>query len=217
MEFTYHISMTLFALDIVINLLFFRQGLFPNILQISCFDLNNNINCRWQKEEQQNVFSIDWRGELDDQNHLITSILAYPINGGSNYLDWTCILIGLSSGSILFYSDTGSQLHQQSLHTQPVYSIKACYNEEIYVSFNDCVITVPTLYLVPILKNLKESINKPKLNIEEYLLNFKKWEFKNKDLLLNDSVLNTQQSICAFDHLLGERFDLYFTLQLIIK
>jgi hypothetical protein len=154
--------------------------------------------------------------QLDNENDIITSILSYPIIGGANYVDWTCIIVGLSSGGIQFYGDNGALLYEKQLHAEPVLHIKSYLNEEISVSFPSCVIVFQTMHLISLLKSFKEMYTRTKttkvdLLDKDYMLAFKKWDYKSKEIMVSDTLVIPQQKSCYFDHLLLESLEVGFT------
>jgi hypothetical protein len=164
------------------------------------------LHSKFDKEFQQKVFSIYTKFSLDE-NHLISSLLCYQISGGSNYIDWTCIFVGLDSGSVIFYTDQANLLYEQTFHMEPIYSIKSCNSEELYVSYASCIVVIQTLHLISLLKSLKDSRNRSTFLAEEPSLLFKKWEYKSRDLDIVDSTIAGQQKSCLFDHLLEESLE----------
>lgn len=164
------------------------------------------LHSKFEKESQQKNYQITKKCLLNE-NHLITSLLCFPITGGSSYIDWTSIIVGIDSGSVLFYSDHGNLLYEQNFVSEPIFSIKTHNNEEIYVSFATCIIVIQTLHLITILKSMKDSRSKSNFNLDEIELVYKKWDYKNsKDIAVSDSVIIGQQKSSTFDHLLNERW-----------
>lgn len=164
------------------------------------------MHSKFDKEFQQKVYSIYTKFSLDE-NHLISTLLCYQISGGSNYIDWTCIIVGLSSGSVIFYTDQANLLYEQTFYSEPIYSIKAQNSEELYISYASSIIVIQTLHLIPLLKSLKDSRNRSTFLTEEPTLLFKKWDYKSKELDIADSIIVGQQKSCLFDHLLSESLE----------
>ena len=150
-----------------------------------------------------------------DPNHIITSCLNIPIVGGTNYVDWTCVIVGLSSGGIQFYSDNGSILYEKHLNMEPILNIRIL-GEEITIFYPSCIIVLQTNHLIPLLKSLKEMYSKAKttkidLMDKDYMLSFKKWDYKSNEISISDSLMIAQQKTSFFDHLLSESLELGFT------
>jgi Rab3 GTPase-activating protein non-catalytic subunit len=73
-----------------------------------------------------------------------------------------------------------------------------------------------TSHLVPLLKSLKEMFSKAKtakvdLMDKDYMLTYKKWDYKHTENLISDALMIPQQKTCLFDHLVSESLELGFT------
>lgn len=172
---------------------------------------------KYDKEGQQKVFGRITRNvQLKDENQIITSILNFPVNGGTNYVDWTCTMIGLSSGAVEFYnSENGSVLYDKQFHNESVLNIRMV-GDDITVFYPTCIAVMQTSHLVPLLKSLKEMFSKTKtakidLMDKDYMLSYKKWDYKSNDVLISDALMIPQQKTCLFDHLVAESLELGFT------
>lgn len=184
------------------------------------------LSSHWSNPNQLPSYSITWKGELENPNDIITSIITLPIYGPnvSSGAEWTCIGIGLSSGLVLFYSDSGIQIFSQKWHQEPVQTLKAQsgygLNEEIYVGYLSCVCILQTNQLLQTLKGLKQNLSKNltttlngsnsitgnsnRTNISQFpdTIPCKKWEYRNRIGTINDSVVVGTQKSCTFNHLL---------------
>lgn len=80
--------------------------------------------------------------------------------------EWTCIVIGLSSGNVQFYCDSGFELYSQQWHNEAVQSIKAQsgkkINEELHIAYGTCVCIVQGQHLFQILRMVKYQMQKGK-------------------------------------------------------
>ncbi|KAG5670414.1 hypothetical protein PVAND_000681 [Polypedilum vanderplanki] len=173
------------------------------------------LTSRFDKETQQKIFNNLRKIQLEDENQIITSCINFSINGGSNYVDWTCIAVGLNNGIVQFYSENGSLLYEKELNNEEVLNIRII-GDELTIFYKSCIIVYQMSHLVPLLKTLKEMFNKAKttkvdLMDKDYMLMYKKWDYKGKDLLVSDALMVAQQKNCLFDHLLSESLELGFT------
>lgn len=46
---------------------------------------------------------------------------------------------------------------------------------------------------------------------KDFMLSFKKWDYKSRDMIVSDAVMIPQQKICLFDHLMAESLEHGFT------
>lgn len=69
----------------------------------------------WDTKSQISSYTLSWCGELEDPNQIVTSVLCLPMFGRSvsSGADWTCVALGLSSGMVVFYTDSGIKLYSQ--------------------------------------------------------------------------------------------------------
>lgn len=141
--------------------------------------------------------------------------MTITISGGTNYVDWICVIVGLSSGSLQFYSDNGAILYEKSLHNESILNTRII-GEEITVFYPTCIIVLQINHLIPLLKSLREMYSKAKttkidLMDKDYMLAFKKWDYKSNELVISDALMIPQQKTCLFDHLLTESLELGFS------
>ncbi|XP_064622253.1 rab3 GTPase-activating protein non-catalytic subunit-like isoform X3 [Lineus longissimus] len=90
------------------------------------------LNQKWDahaRGENQMKFSISMQGSLkQDDKGVITSVMCLPLysqkrssQGGP---DWTCIIVGFSTGYVRMYTESGALLISQLLHEEPVLKVK---------------------------------------------------------------------------------------------
>lgn len=173
------------------------------------------LSSYYDKDQQQKIFTNLKKISLANENDIISSSLNFQIIGGANYVDWTCIVMGLSTGTLQFYADNGSLLYEKNLNNEAVLNIRLI-NDELTIYYQTCVIVYQVSHLIPLLKSLKEMYNKAKttkidLMDKDYMVIHKKWDFKSKDALLSDALMVPQQKTCLFNHLLSESLELGFT------
>lgn len=173
------------------------------------------LDSRFDKDQQQNVFGNLKTLQIEDENQIITSVFNLAITGGTNYVDWTCVMVALSSGAVHFYSDSGSNLYEIQLHNESILNIRMV-GEEVTVFYPSCIAVLQTSYLIPLLKSMKEMHSKAKtakidLLNKDYMLSYKKWDYKSNEILVSDALMVPQQKISFFDHLLSESLELGFT------
>jgi hypothetical protein len=145
----------------------------------------------------------------------VTNCLNFHITGGTNYVDWTCIVVGLSTGILQFYSDNGALLYEKNLNNEPILNIRI-FGDELTIFYQSCIIVYQVSHLVPLLKSLKEMFNKAKttkidLMDKDYMVMYKKWDYKNKEMQISDGLMVSQKKTCLFDHLVSEGLELGFT------
>ena len=73
------------------------------------------LSANWDIKGSGYSYSLCWCGELDDPNSIITQVSCLPIYGSnvSSGAEWTCVIVGLSSGMVVFYNDAGVKIFSQ--------------------------------------------------------------------------------------------------------
>lgn len=195
------------------------NGVFITILSDTfCFGYGSQLvimTSRYDKTQQIKVFGKSpKRIKIQDENFIITSLMCIPITGGSNYVDWTCVVVGLDNGNLHFYnSDNGSLLYEKQLHNENVLNIRMI-GEDVTIYYPSCVVILQTSHLIPLLKSLKEMYSRAKttkvdLMDRDFLLTFRKWDYKT-DITISDALMIQPQKTCLFDHLVSESIELGF-------
>lgn len=168
------------------------------------------LESKFNYEKQENIFDTIWTIELQNPNDVITSVLCVPLIqllGSQSTTDWTCVLVGLQSGNVLFYTDTRFMLLTQQWSHEPILEIKALsgklVNEEFHLFTPSCAIIIEGHNLLPILRTLRHQYIKGTSLSEVELIPCRKWAFgSNKGQLVNDAIVAGPQKLSTFDHLL---------------
>uniref|UniRef100_A0A1A9WKV4 Rab3-GAP regulatory subunit N-terminal domain-containing protein n=1 Tax=Glossina brevipalpis TaxID=37001 RepID=A0A1A9WKV4_9MUSC len=180
----------------------------------------------WDDKSPMVTYSLGWSGELDDPNEIITSVLCLPMLGYnvSSGAEWTCIVFGLSSGNVVFYTDTGIKIFSQSFHEGPVLNLKAYSPPReseaepfIYVTYEHCLCCIKGLDFIPHLNNLRHNLkrtlrrnNFSSLNAEATLkiadiLTYQKLHFPLEHrTVINDSAVAAFNAPKIFDHCIDQ-------------
>lgn len=66
----------------------------------------------WDSHGHGNTYALSWCGELEDPNQIVTSLFCMPMLRATD-IEWTCVAVGLASGMVIFYTDTGVKLFSQ--------------------------------------------------------------------------------------------------------
>jgi Rab3 GTPase-activating protein non-catalytic subunit len=190
-------------------------------MEIVVFAYNNLLailSSRWNNEKQHNIFCISTKQRLENPNELITSVLVIPISGQqhASSVDWTLILVGLDSGVVRFFIDSGKEIHTQCFQNEPVQSIKSQsgkrINEEIHISYGSCIVIVEASHLLPVLISLRQQLKKVvHNNVTDQQppssIPCRKWGFSEKNMIVTDNIVVGPQKTCSFDHLLTASLD----------
>lgn len=175
------------------------------------------LESKFNYEKQESNFDLCWTLEIDP-NELITAVLCIPLigqsSGSSSTTDWTCLVIGTSSGAVHFYSDSRFRLLSQLWHTDCVLNLKCQsgkhINEELHVLYDDCVCIVEGYNLFPVLRTIRQQHIKSatmRNNSEETPVQevpCRKWGFSlTRGQVIEDACVVGAQKVTTFDHLLA--------------
>ena len=162
-------------------------------------------------------------------NESITSVICIPFASqkisGEGLLEWTCIMVGFSSGNIRVYTENGTLLLTQMFHDTSVLQIKCrtyeipkyigwiSQPEEVEILYNNNVlICIDGANLFQFLKttrkyaaNSSADQNEMKEALASLNLDYKKWKFDSQEFL-TDFVCAGLTSENRFDQLFSGIF-----------
>lgn len=124
---------------------------------------DNVVGCAGESEWHHHIGGVSancWHQFIGEWTEIFAIILLVHILNVEFFqqssAEWTCIAIGLSTGSVQFYCDSGFELCTQTWHTEPVHSIKPQtgkkITEELHVTYETCVCIVSGQQLVQTLR-----------------------------------------------------------------
>lgn len=96
------------------------------------------LSAKWRTGEsghEEMTLAMSWSGTLSvEEGECISSIICIPLasqkRSSTGRPDWTCIVVGFTSGYVRFYTESGVLLLAQLLHEDPVLRLK-CRTYEI--------------------------------------------------------------------------------------
>ncbi|KTF88289.1 hypothetical protein cypCar_00012683 [Cyprinus carpio] len=96
------------------------------------------LSAKWRTGEsgqEEMTLAVTWSGTLSaEEGECISSVICIPLasqkRSSTGRPDWTCIVVGFSSGYVRFYTESGVLLLAQLLHEDPVLRLK-CRTYEI--------------------------------------------------------------------------------------
>ncbi|XP_046388410.1 rab3 GTPase-activating protein non-catalytic subunit isoform X2 [Ischnura elegans] len=195
------------------------------------------LTSKWESQKKGNAsckYVVFWSGTLSiEKMDSITSILCLPLAsvGKSSHhgADWTCIVVGYSSGFVGFYTENGSLIISEQFHEEPVVKLK-CHShiapsypgeiehqEELIIVYQSAVVSLNGFALFQTLRGCRSHLAKVKANYIESVnpppLAFKKWGFMEQrvaavhgsgiieEVGVNDCEVIGQSTPHSFDHL----------------
>lgn len=170
------------------------------------------MSTRWDNELQNHKYTVTWKGDLENPNDIVTSIICLPIVGASSSsaADWSCIAVGLATGIVQFYTDFGLEIYAQQWHNEPVQCIRAQsgrkITEELHIMYGTCVCIVQGTHLFQTLRSTKHHHQRSKasatVDLSQESVPCRKWSYGGKGIVINDASVVGAKKTCAFEHLL---------------
>ncbi|KAK6636122.1 hypothetical protein RUM43_009774 [Polyplax serrata] len=183
---------------------------------------------KWEstaKEGEKIKYSPNWHSHLPcKQGEKITSVLCVPFfsyGQTSHGTDWTCIVVGFSSGQIRFYTEGMKELACNTLHIEPVLEIK-CYSQNLVQQGktlkqddNDIYVLYESVICVFNGANLSQTLINRRYQLAKGLplqsgdpagyisIDFKKYSFSGQDMVTDACFLGQSPASAynTFDHL----------------
>lgn len=151
--------------------------------------------------ESETKFSVKYKESLkQEEGEAITAVLCLPLASQKRSTqgapDWTCIIVGFSSGYIRIYTETGTLLLSQLLHTEPVQKIKCRtyepprylglseQHEELIILFRKALVTVDGFSLYQSLRACRNQVARATAgdtSIHPPPLAYKKWGLQGQE------------------------------------
>ncbi|XP_067009858.2 rab3 GTPase-activating protein non-catalytic subunit isoform X1 [Anabrus simplex] len=181
------------------------------------------LKSKWDSQEEvKTKYHIVWHGTpCKEDNEEITAVLCLPLIpvGKSTQCgpDWTCIVLGFSSGFVRFYTETSNLLVEEMLHNEPVMHLKCQafqqtrmptlqeQAEEVYVVYPGAVCVLPGLGLFHTLRACRNQVARVKANCGVEFrpppLLYKKWGFQEQAMVA-DCEMAGLATASSFNHLM---------------
>ncbi|KAM7050108.1 rab3 GTPase-activating protein non-catalytic subunit [Molossus nigricans] len=171
------------------------------------------------KEEMQ--FAVGWSGSLNvEEGERVTSALCIPLasqkRSSTGRPDWTCIVLGFTSGSVRFYTENGVLLLAQLLNEDSVLQLKCrtyeiprhpCVteqNEELSILYPAAIVTIDGFSLFQSLRACRNQVAKAAAsgneNIQPPPLAYKKWGLQDIDTIIDHASIGIM-TLSPFDQM----------------
>ncbi|KAM5204922.1 rab3 GTPase-activating protein non-catalytic subunit isoform 2-T2 [Hipposideros larvatus] len=171
------------------------------------------------KEEMQ--FAVGWSGSLNvEEWECVTSALCIPLasqkRSSTGRPDWTCIVVGFTSGYVRFYTESGVLLLAQLLNEEPVLQLKCRtyeiprhpgvteQNEELSILYPAAIVTIDGFSLFQSLRACRNQVAKAAAsgneNIQPPPLAYKKWGLQDIDTIIDHASIGIM-TLSPFDQM----------------
>ncbi|KAG7470373.1 hypothetical protein JOB18_035577, partial [Solea senegalensis] len=96
------------------------------------------LSAKWRTDDsgkEEMTLAVSWTGTLStEEGECVSSCICIPLasqkRSSTGRPDWTCVVVGFTSGYVRFYTENGVLLLAQLLHEDPVLRLK-CRTYEI--------------------------------------------------------------------------------------
>ncbi|RMC12371.1 hypothetical protein DUI87_09886 [Hirundo rustica rustica] len=171
------------------------------------------------KEEMQ--YAVGWSGSLNvEEGECVTSVLCIPLasqkRSSTGRPDWTCIVVGFTSGYVRFYTESGVLLLAQLLNEDPVLQLKCRtyeiprhpgvteQNEELSILYPAAIVTIDGFSLFQSLRACRNQVARAAAsgneNVQPPPLAYKKWGLQDVDTIVDHASIGIM-TLCPFDQM----------------
>ncbi|NXY81283.1 RBGPR protein, partial [Alcedo cyanopectus] len=171
------------------------------------------------KEEMQ--YAVGWSGSLNvEEGECVTSVLCIPLasqkRSSTGRPDWTCIVVGFTSGYVRFYTESGVLLLAQLLNEDPVLQLKCRtyeiprhpgvteQNEELSILYPAAIVTIDGFSLFQSLRACRNQVARAAAsgneNVQPPPLAYKKWGLQDVDTIVDHASIGIM-TLSPFDQM----------------
>lgn len=165
------------------------------------------VNYSIHAKNSENLnFLVNFQDTISDdylEEH-ISSILIIPIasqkQSSQGFPDWNCICVGLTSGTLNFYDQSGhlifhqkltdSRIDQIQLHSTPCYNALDLLSENLMVLCNNCCFQIDGSHLYESLNMFKKQFARLQAgftdqDLETFQLRYRKWLIDGQETIVD--------------------------------
>ncbi|KAM4771924.1 rab3 GTPase-activating protein non-catalytic subunit [Rhinophrynus dorsalis] len=171
------------------------------------------------KEEMQ--YEVVWSGFLNaEDGEYISSALCIPLasqkRSSTGRPDWTCIVVGFTTGYVRFYTESGVLLLAQLLNEDPVLQLKCRtyevprhpgvteQHEEMSILYPSAVVTIDGFSLFQSLRACRNQVARATAsgseNVQPPPLAYKKWGLQDVDTIVDHASVGVM-ALSPFDQM----------------
>ncbi|XP_055995292.1 rab3 GTPase-activating protein non-catalytic subunit-like isoform X2 [Ostrea edulis] len=172
-----------------------------------CALLSQRFNNEGSNSGMETKFKTVWKGSLQqEEGEQIMAVMCLPLASQKRSMqggpDWTCVIVGFSTGYIRFYTETGTLLLSQLLHSEPVQRLKCRtyepprylgdteQHEELLILFKRALVTIDGFSLFQSLRACRNQVARATASGSESVLQppplaYKKWALQEQEKILD--------------------------------
>ncbi|RXN29768.1 rab3 GTPase-activating non-catalytic subunit-like isoform X1 [Labeo rohita] len=182
------------------------------------------LSAKWRTDEcgqEEMTLAVTWSGTLTaEEGECINSVICIPLasqkRSSTGRPDWTCIVVGFSSGYVRFYTESGVLLLAQLLHEDPVLRLKCRtyeiprhpgvteQHEELSILYPAALVTIDGFSLFQSLRACRNQVARAAAAGSDVIqpppLAYKKWGLQDMDTITDHSSIGIT-TLSVFDQM----------------
>ncbi|XP_056914815.1 rab3 GTPase-activating protein non-catalytic subunit isoform X2 [Takifugu flavidus] len=177
--------------------------------------------CSAEGSREEMTMAVSWTGLLsvDDGEH-VSSCMCIPLvsqkRSSTGQPDWTCVVVGFTTGYVRFYTENGVLLLSQLLQEDPVLRLKCRtyeiplhpgiteQHEELSILYPTALVTIDGFSLFQSLRACRNQVARAAAAGSDVIqpppLAYKKWGLQDMDTIVDHSSVGIM-TLCVFDQM----------------
>ncbi|KAM9340968.1 rab3 GTPase-activating protein non-catalytic subunit [Symphorus nematophorus] len=182
------------------------------------------LSAKWRSDDsgrEEMTLAVSWTGVLStDEGECVSSSICIPLasqkRSSTGRPDWTCVVVGFTSGYVRFYTENGVLLLAQLLHEDPVLRLKCRtyeiprhpgvteQHEELSILYPAALVTIDGFSLFQSLRACRNQVARAAAAGSDVIqpppLAYKKWGLQDMDAIVDHSSVGIM-TLCVFDQM----------------
>ncbi|KAK5885969.1 hypothetical protein CesoFtcFv8_017052 [Champsocephalus esox] len=182
------------------------------------------LSAKWRTDDggrEEMTLAVSWTGTLStDEGECVSSSICIPLasqkRSSTGRPDWTCVVVGFTSGYVRFYTENGVLLLAQLLHEDPVLRLKCRtyeiprhpgvteQHEELSILYPASMVTIDGFSLFQSLRACKNQVARAAAAGSDVIqpppLAYKKWGLQDMDAIVDHCSVGVM-TLCVFDQM----------------
>uniref|UniRef100_A0AAX7TA52 RAB3 GTPase activating protein subunit 2 (non-catalytic) n=1 Tax=Astatotilapia calliptera TaxID=8154 RepID=A0AAX7TA52_ASTCA len=182
------------------------------------------LSAKWRTDDsgrEEMTLGVSWTGTLStEEGECVSSTICIPLasqkRSSTGRPDWTCVVVGFTSGYVRFYTESGVLLLAQLLHEDPVLRLKCRtyeiprhpgvteQHEELSILYSAAMVTIDGFSLFQSLRACRNQAARAAAAGNDVIqpppLAYKKWGLQEMDTIVDHSSVGIM-TLCVFDQM----------------
>ncbi|XP_035465914.2 rab3 GTPase-activating protein non-catalytic subunit isoform X1 [Scophthalmus maximus] len=182
------------------------------------------LSAKWHTDDsgrEEMTLDVAWTGILcTEEGECVSSCVCIPLasqkRSSTGRPDWTCVVVGFTSGYVRFYTENGVLLLAQLLHEDPALRLKCRtyeiprhpgvseQHEELSILYPAALVTIDGFSLFQSLRACRNQVARAAAAGSDVIqpppLTYKKWGLQEMDTVVDHSSVGIM-TLCVFDQM----------------